>query len=165
MDINLVRKHIKERLVITDDELLSESLAVAASLGVKPEQVDESYAELIASEIDKGGGLAIASSKEEKALSKNGKKSKPVIQTQSVNPEIKAVIQNSVTGAEKIYQTVNNFYDQLESDRSNAIIKRAKSVNSNILASVIETLQSEADSTDSFCSELEQMLREAHSGF
>jgi hypothetical protein len=75
------------------------------------------------------------------------------------------VIQNSVTGTEKIYQTVDGFYTQLESDRAKQIIERAKAVNPNILASVIEELQSEADSTDSFCTELEQILRETYSGF
>lgn len=116
------------------------------------------------------GGLTIQESNPApitKAQS-NGKKPKT---TQSqpnanpVNPNMKEVITGLVKGTEKLYETTDRFCEQLTADTSRRIIKRLTQVNSDILTSVTNELKTEAEKTENFCNELEQMFRESYSSF
>ncbi|MFM8006296.1 MAG: hypothetical protein ACKO86_15435, partial [Dolichospermum sp.] len=98
----------------------------------------------------------------------NGKKPKT---TQSqpnanpVNPNMKKVITGLVEGTEKLCETTDKFCEQLTADTSRRIIKRLTQVNSDILTSVTNELKTEAENTENFCNELEQMFRESYSSF
>ncbi|MFM6198198.1 MAG: hypothetical protein ACKPE1_03475, partial [Dolichospermum sp.] len=98
----------------------------------------------------------------------NGKKPKT---TQSqpnanpVNPNMKEVITGLVKGTEKLYETTDRFCEQLTADTSQRITKRLTQVNPDILASVTNELKTEAEKTENFCNELEQMFRESYSSF
>ncbi|MFM6602692.1 MAG: hypothetical protein ACKPHQ_00855 [Dolichospermum sp.] len=117
------------------------------------------------------GGLTIQESNPApitKAQNSNGKKPKT---TQSqpnanpVNPNMKKVITGLVEGTEKLCETTDKFCEQLTADTSRRIIKRLTQVNSDILTSVTNELKTEAENTENFCNELEQMFRESYSSF
>ena len=159
-----IKRLIKTNIPGVEDKIRK----VAEELGFKDlGAINEAEAELIADEIMKNNGeLAVTEASKPGIVTKtngNGKKPK-ALEIKSVNPGMKEVIKGSVDGTEKIFQTVDTFYNQLEGDRAKQIIERAKAVNSNILSSVIEELQGEAQNTDSFCSELEEILRATYSG-
>jgi len=155
-----IKQLIKSNIPEVEDKIRK----IADDLGFKDlGTISQAEAELIASEVTKNNGGLSAASKPG-AIAKNDNKKPKALEVKSVNPGMKEVIQGSVSGTEKIFQTVDNFYNQLEGDRAKQIIERAKAVNPNILASVIEELQGEAQNTDSFCSELEEILRATYSG-
>jgi len=144
---------------------------VANDLGYKNlDTLTQEECELIADEVNKSnGGLAVQeSSPASITKTQNGKKSK-ITQSQSsaipVNPDMKQVITNLVKGTEQLYETTDKFCGQLTADKSQQIVERLRQVNPDILASVVSELQIEAENTEKFCNELEQMLRESYSGF
>ncbi|MFM6309404.1 MAG: hypothetical protein ACKPGB_14220, partial [Dolichospermum sp.] len=98
----------------------------------------------------------------------NGKKPKT---TQSqpdatlINPNMKEVIADLVKGTEKLYETTDSFCGRLTAGTSRRIVNRFTQVNPDILASVTNELKIEAEKTENFCNELEQMLRESYSSF
>ncbi|MFM6255346.1 MAG: hypothetical protein ACKPEQ_40490, partial [Dolichospermum sp.] len=127
--------------------------------------------ELIAEEINKNNGDLVIRESNPAPITKaqsNGKKPKT---TQSqpnanpVNPNMKEVITGLVKGTEKLYETTDRFCEQLTADTSQRITKRLTQVNSDILASVTNELKTEAENTENFCNELEQMFRESYSSF
>ncbi|MFM6681328.1 MAG: hypothetical protein ACKPHM_05630, partial [Dolichospermum sp.] len=65
----------------------------------------------------------------------------------------------------KLYETTDRFCEQLTADTSQRITKRLTQVNPDILASVTNELKTEAEKTENFCNELEQMFRESYSSF
>ncbi|MFM6251080.1 MAG: hypothetical protein ACKPEQ_18360, partial [Dolichospermum sp.] len=94
----------------------------------------------------------------------NGKKPKT---TQSqpdatlINPNMKEVIADLVKGTEKLYETTDSFCGRLTAGTSRRIVNRFTQVNPDILASVTNELKTEAEKTENFCNELEQMFRES----
>ncbi|MFM6584572.1 MAG: hypothetical protein ACKPJF_17775 [Dolichospermum sp.] len=82
-----------------------------------------------------------------------------------VNPNMKEVITGLVKGTEKLCETTDRFCEQLTADTSRRIIKRLTQVNRDILTSVTNELKTEAENTENFCKELEQMFGESYSSF
>ncbi len=156
---------IKQLIKVDVPDVENKIQAIAKELGYKDlDKLTKEEQQLVADEvITRSGSLSVPNQKNELTTIEPSKKSN-IVKSQSVNPNLKSVIQDSVQGTEKIYQTVDNFYGQLESDRAKQIIERARQVNPNILGSVIEELQNEAKNTDNFCIELESILRETYSG-
>ena len=163
-----IKQLIKSEVSDVDRKIQS----VANDLGYKNlDALTQEECELIAEEINKNnGGLVIQESNPApitKAQS-SGKKPKT---TQSqpdaipVNPNIKEVITGVVKGTEKLYETTDRFCGQLTADTSRRIVNRFTQVNPDILASVTNELKTEAENTENFCNELEQMFRESYSGF
>ncbi|MFM6920353.1 MAG: hypothetical protein ACKPKT_22745 [Dolichospermum sp.] len=98
----------------------------------------------------------------------NGKKTKTA-QSQPdatlINSNMKEVIADLVKGTEKLYETTDSFCGRLTAGTSRRIVNRFTQVNPDILASVTNELKTEAEKTENFCNELEQMFRESYSSF
>ncbi|MFM6253685.1 MAG: hypothetical protein ACKPEQ_31840 [Dolichospermum sp.] len=164
-----IKQLIKSEIIDIDKKIQS----VANDLGYSDlDTLTQEECELIAEEINKNNGdLVIRESNPApitKAQNSNGKKPKT---TQSqpnanpVNPNMKKVITGLVEGTEKLCETTDKFCEQLTADTSRRIIKRLTQVNSDILTSVTNELKTEAENTENFCNELEQMFRESYSSF
>ncbi|MFM6079999.1 MAG: hypothetical protein ACKPCI_16065 [Dolichospermum sp.] len=167
-----IKQLIKGEIIDIDKKIQS----VANDLGYTDlDALTEDECKLIALVLvennNNNGGLVIQESNPApitKAQNSNGKKTKT---TQSqpnanpVNPNMKKVITGLVEGTEKLCETTDKFCEQLTADTSRRIIKRLTQVNSDILTSVTNELKTEAENTENFCNELEQMFRESYSSF
>ncbi|MFM6024762.1 MAG: hypothetical protein ACKPER_17850 [Dolichospermum sp.] len=163
-----IKQLIKGEIIDIDKKIQS----VANDLGYSDlDTLTQEECELIAEEINKNNGDLVIRESNPALITKaqsNGKKTKT---TQSqpnanpVNPNMKEVITGLVKGTEKLYETTDRFCEQLTADTSRRIIKRLTQVNSDILTSVTNELKTEAEKTENFCNELEQMFRESYSSF
>ncbi|MFM6266314.1 MAG: hypothetical protein ACKPFA_07365 [Dolichospermum sp.] len=163
-----IKQLIKGEIIDIDKKIQS----VANDLGYSDlDTLTQEECELIAEEINKNNGDLVIRESNPAPITKaqsNGKKPKT---TQShpnanpVNPNMKEVITGLVKGTEKLYETTDRFCEQLTADTSQRITKRLTQVNPDILASVTNELKTEAEKTENFCNELEQMFRESYSSF
>ncbi|MFM5943848.1 MAG: hypothetical protein ACKO87_17170 [Dolichospermum sp.] len=163
-----IKQLIKGEIIDVDKKIQS----VANDLGYSDlDTLTQEECELIAEEINKNNGDLVIRESNPAPITKaqsNGKKPKT---TQSqpnanpVNPNMKEVITGLVKGTEKLYETTDRFCEQLTADTSQRITKRLTQVNPDILASVTNELKTEAEKTENFCNELEQMFRESYSSF
>ncbi|MFM8006412.1 MAG: hypothetical protein ACKO86_16050 [Dolichospermum sp.] len=166
--MNRIKQLIKSEIANVEKQIQS----VANDLGYTDlDTLTQEECELIAEEINKNNGDLVIRESNPAPITKaqsNGKKPKT---TQSqpnanpVNPNMKEVITGLVKGTEKLYETTDRFCEQLTADTSQRITKRLTQVNPDILASVTNELKTEAEKTENFCNELEQMFRESYSSF
>ncbi|MFM6918902.1 MAG: hypothetical protein ACKPKT_15280 [Dolichospermum sp.] len=163
-----IKQLIKGEIIDIDKKIQS----VANDLGYSDlDTLTQEECELIAEEINKNNGDLVIRESNPAPITKAQSNSKKPKTTQSqpnanpVNPNMKEVITGLVKGTEKLYETTDRFCEQLTADTSQRITKRLTQVNPDILASVTNGLKTEAEKTENFCNELEQMFRESYSSF
>ncbi|MFM6881508.1 MAG: hypothetical protein ACKPKK_12820 [Dolichospermum sp.] len=163
-----IKQLIKGEIIDIDKKIQS----VANDLGYSDlDTLTQEECELIAEEINKNNGDLVIQESNPAPITKAQSNSKKPKTTQSqpnanpVNPNMKKVITGLVEGTEKLCETTDKFCEQLTADTSRRIIKRLTQVNSDILTSVTNELKTEAENTENFCNELEQMFRESYSSF
>ena len=156
-----IKRLIKANVPDVDSKIQS----VATELGfTNLAAISDTEAALIADEVTNRNSGKLATPEGQKFDAKNAGKKK-MAESQTVNPGMKEVIDNSIQGSKKLIETVDNFYSKFETDSADRIVDRAKLANSNILGLAVARLQEEAENTGNFCIELGNILEEAYSRF
>ena len=169
----LVRTYLKVRVDITEDELWALTQKVASELGFDINAIDNTYAELIAEEIDKTGGqLSTVETTSELVIPpKNKTKNKPVnINNNQGTDTLKTQVLNLRTALEaEVNELSNTFDDEFtlqELKAAEFIAKRAKRFTPNVIGLTAQKIQ-EYNKVESniFQTEIRAIVKDSFTGF
>jgi hypothetical protein len=174
--LEYIRQLLKVRQNISDQELEQQIQAIAESLGLNLEQINEQYALLIAEEIDKtsssisavetGISLIEEPSQPKPVVASKKRKNPSPVQANEQNPvetlkpavqNLKQVVSNE---AEAMLEVFNIKSQQVEDSFTAKIVNRCKQINPNILKNVATSLTQEEYTERSlhFRGEIEQIF-------
>ena len=141
--LDLVKTYLKTRVSIDDDTLWNEIAAIAQSLGIDLNSVDETYAELIAERIDGNAQNLVVSENSTSGIEASKKKKRtPATVTQAGSvQELKPAVLDLKNVIEGRANTLIDVFDNTTSSVEGAVAARLANRYNNFDGNVIQILQ------------------------